>query len=154
MASPSIISLLKKDHKEVSALLDKAVESRDSATEKRTRLFEEINQALTQHTRFEEESIYPILTAKRSTKDDTLEAIEEHAQVKHLLQDIGSTDVGDERWKAKMMVLSEDVRHHVKEEESRGGLFDELKRAASESQLAELAEEFQQVKDRREAAMS
>ena len=148
MAHPSIIPLLKKDHKEVNALLKEVLASSETATAKRTQLFSQINDALTLHTRFEEENVYPLLLEQRKTREDTLEAEEEHAQVKHLLADIAETDVGDERWKAKVMVLAENVRHHVKEEETSGGLFDELKKVADEETLAALAEQFQVSKSR------
>jgi hemerythrin superfamily protein len=146
MAATSIISLLKKDHKEVSSLLKEALATTERAQEKRAELFAQINGALTVHTRFEEESIYPILLEQRKTKDDALEADEEHAQIKRLLVDINATDVTDERWKAKLTVLAEDIRHHVKEEESSGGLFDELKKKVDDEELAVLAEQYEATK--------
>lgn len=146
MSHPSIIPLLKKDHKEVNALLKEALATNDSATTKRTQLFSQINESLTLHTRFEEEHVYPLLLKQSKTKEDTLEAEEEHGQIKNLLADIADTDVADERWKAKVMVLAEDVRHHVKEEEQSGGLFDDLKKAADAETLTGLAEQFQTSK--------
>ena len=146
MATPSIINLLKKDHKEVSTLFEEALATTERAANKRAQLFAQINDALTIHTRFEEEHLYPVLAEKRATKDDALEAVEEHGQIKHLLQDISATDVADERWKAKLMVLSEDVHHHVKEEEKSGGFFDDLKKALSEENLTTLAEQYQAEK--------
>ena len=79
MAHPSIIPLLKKDHKEVNALLKEVLASSETATAKRTQLFSQINDALTLHTRFEEENVYPLLLEQRKTREDTLEAEEEHA---------------------------------------------------------------------------
>jgi hemerythrin superfamily protein len=143
MATTSIISLLKKDHKEVSSLLKEALATTEKSAEERADLFAQINDALTLHTRFEEENIYPILLEHTKTKGDALEAEEEHAQIKHLLADIGATEVTDERWKAKLMVLTEDIRHHVKEEEQSGGLFDELKKKLDAEELAGLAEQYE-----------
>lgn len=147
MSNPSIIPLLKKDHKEVNALLKEVLATNDSATAKRTQLFAQINEALTLHTRFEEENVYPLLLEQAKTKEDALEAEEEHGQIKHLLADIADTDVGDERWKPKIMVLAENVRHHVKEEEKSDGLFDDLKKAADAETLTGLAEQFQATKN-------
>lgn len=146
MPTASIISMLKKDHKEVSALQKEALATTERAQDKRAELFAQISGALTVHTRFEEESIYPILLDQRKTKDDALEADEEHAQIKRLLADLSSTDVTDERWKAKLTVLAEDIRHHVKEEESSGGLFDELKKAVDDEELAGLADQYEATK--------
>lgn len=147
MASPSIIPLLKKDHKEVNALLKEATATSETETDKRTQLFARINEALTLHMRFEEEQVYPLLLEEDKTKEDALEAEEEHAVVKHLLTEIGDTDPREERWKAKVMVLAENIRHHVKEEEEAGGLFDHLKKIADDETLASLAEQFQASKD-------
>ncbi|MBA3697402.1 MAG: hemerythrin domain-containing protein [Planctomycetes bacterium] len=147
MSRPSIIPLLKKDHKEVNALFKEALATSDNAGDKRTQLFSQINEALTLHTRFEEENVYPLLLEQRKTKEDTLEAEEEHAQIKHLLSDIAETASDDERWKPKIMVLAEDVHHHVKEEEKAGGLFEELKKAVDDETLAALAEQFQASKN-------
>ncbi len=140
MAKQTIITVLKKDHDEVSALFERAMSSKDET--RRSDLFAKINDALTVHTAFEEEHLYPVLAQKKDTREDTLEAIEEHAVVKQLLEDISNTPVGDERWKAKLTVLAENVRHHVKEEEEKGGLFDDFKEAVEEEDLVRLAEEY------------
>lgn len=154
MATPSIIPLLKKDHKEVTALLKEASSSSDDAGGKRAQLFAQINEALSLHMRFEEENVYPLLLEQRKTKEDALEAEEEHAVAKHLLGEIADTDVEDEHWKAKVMVLAENIRHHVKEEEQSGGLFDELKKAADQETLTALAEQFQMRKGAKGAGAS
>jgi hemerythrin superfamily protein len=146
MPSQSIIPLIKKDHKEVTALLKKALATGEEDTDERGELFGQINEALTLHMRFEEENVYPLLTEQEKTREDALEAEEEHAQVKHLLRDIAETDPSDERWKAKVMVLAEDIRHHVKEEEQSGGLLDQVKKRLGSEELRGLAEQFQAAK--------
>ena len=144
MASKSILAVLKKDHLEVAHLLEQAIVAKSDS--KRQVLFTKIKDALTVHTKFEEENLYPVLEEKKSTKDEALEAEEEHALVKHLLQDIGCTNVSDDRWKAKITVLAENVRHHVKEEEQKNGLFDHLKKVLSGEELAELADQYLAMK--------
>lgn len=144
MSSPSIITILKKEHKEVTALLKQAIAA--SAEAKRETLFARINEALTTHMAFEEESIYPVLAERKKTREDALEAIEEHAQAKHLLRELAGASRQDERWKAKMMVLAEDIKHHVQEEEESGGLFDDLESALEEEDLQVLAKEYESFK--------
>jgi hemerythrin superfamily protein len=140
MSKSSIITVLKKDHDEVSALFERALATKDEA--RRTEIFAKISDALTEHTTFEEENIYPVLAAAKESRPSALEAVEEHGVVKKLLDDISQTSVADERWKAKVTVLAENVRHHVKEEEQKGGIFDELKELVEEDELARLAEEY------------
>jgi len=140
MAVTTIITVLKKDHDEVDLLFDKATSTKN--TDKRRALFGKINETLQVHTQFEEEHLYPVLEAKKSTKDHALEALEEHAVIKHLLAEIAQTDPADDRWKAKVTVLAENVRHHVKEEEQKGGLFEKLKKSLTDDELAQLADEY------------
>lgn len=149
MSQQTIITVLKHDHDEVDTLFDQAEKA--TKPEKRRELFAAINEALIGHTGFEEAELYPVLKERKSSHDDTLEAVEEHEVVKHLLKEIAATDVDDERWKAKVMVLAENVRHHVKEEEQKGGLFDELKKALDQDDLVALAESYLSSKPQRVA---
>jgi iron-sulfur cluster repair protein YtfE (RIC family) len=127
----------------VSALLEEASETSDRATAKRTELFIMINDALTRHMRFEERHLYPALKKKRDTKDDALDAIAEHEQAKRLLRELSRLKPDDEIWKAKITVLQEDIRHHVKEEERWGGLFDDLAKEFDKNELVLLGERYQ-----------
>jgi hypothetical protein len=142
----SIITVLTSEHQEVSRLLKQALDTTERATEKRSELWTKINDALTVHTAFEEGHLYPLLMTDDADEEahaGALEAVEEHAQIKRLLRDVTETPVTDERWKAKVTVLAEDVRHHVKEEEQEGGLFADLKRTVDAEILSELAQTYQ-----------
>ena len=111
------IQLLKKQHKEVKGLFKK-VEKAEGARERR-RLMEEITTALEAHTTIEEEMFYPAvrdLGSKKAT-EMVAEAFEEHHVVKLVLADLPKVDPEDERFEAKMTVLSELIQHHVEEEE-------------------------------------
>jgi hemerythrin superfamily protein len=143
MTKSSIITQLKKDHQEVTALLEEALNTQERSGDKRQRLFAQIQEALNKHMQFEEEKIYPVLEKKRKTQGEALEALEEHRQIKYLLEDIDELDVRDKHWKAKISVLAEDIRHHINEEEEDGGLFDELRAALQKSELVALGEDYQ-----------
>jgi hypothetical protein len=77
----------------------------------------------------EEEIFYPACSGK--AEDDTLdEAYVEHDGAKVLIAELLQGDPDDEFYSAKVKVLSEDIKHHVKEEEKRGeGLFAQAKAA-------------------------
>ena len=109
--------LLKKQHKEVKALFKK-VESTENARERR-RLMNEIATALEGHTTIEEEMFYPAVRGLETQKAEemVLEAYEEHHVVKLVLAELPQVDPEDERFEAKMTVLSELVEHHADEEE-------------------------------------
>src|ERR1044071_4247174 len=109
--------LLKKQHKEVKALFKK-VENTENARERR-RLMSEIATALQGHPAIEEEMFYPAVRGLETQKAEemVMEAFEEHHVVKLVLAELPQLDPDDERFEAKMTVLSELVEHHADEEE-------------------------------------
>lgn len=116
------IALLKADHKRVKALFKEVEELGDRAFAARAKLFAQIDDELKLHTKVEEEVFYPAFKAKSKNasdeRDEVLEAYEEHAGAKDLMAKIEGTDPKDETYKAKLQVLSEEIAHHVKEEET------------------------------------
>ena len=109
------IALLKADHREVEELFAKFENATgDGAKQK---LAEQICTELKIHTMIEEEIFYPALEGK--IEDDTLsEAYVEHDGAKVLINDIMAGGPDDEFYDAKVKVLSEEIEHHVKEEEA------------------------------------
>jgi hypothetical protein len=85
----------------------------------RKQLLEEITAALELHTRLEEEIFYPAVRGLETRKAEEMvaEALEEHHVVDLVLKDLPKVDPEDERFEAKMTVLSELVEHHADEEE-------------------------------------
>src|SRR5690349_3700777 len=66
-----------------------------------------------------EQLFYPVARATVPGTDDiVLESLEEHHVVKWVLSELDGMDPRDERFDAKVSVLIENVRHHVKEEEN------------------------------------
>lgn len=140
----SIITLLTADHRDVSALFERLEKTTDRAEKKRAELFMQVDQALSLHADFEEARVYPLLREKKASTPIALEAVEEHLQIKRLLAEIRDLDPRDERWMAKLTVLMENVRHHVKEEEDEA--FPKLKKQVASEDLQQLAEEYEQAK--------
>ena len=108
------IALLKADHKAVEALFE-AFEKAEAASRKQ-KLAHEICTELKVHTMIEEEIFYPAFRGK--IEEDTLdEAYVEHDGAKVLINDIEAGNPEDDFYDAKVHVLSEEIKHHVKEEE-------------------------------------
>ena len=122
---PLAITLLKKDHREVESWFDE-YEQLDEDDEKLA-LFSQIALALKVHTQIEEEIFYP---AERGDVEDDLldEAYVEHAGAKKLIAEIEGMKPGEEFYDAKVKVLGEYIKHHVKEEEQPGGVFAQAKK--------------------------
>jgi len=122
-ASPSAIDLLEQDHREVEEWFDEYDELKDD-DDRKAELAQKICLALKVHAQIEEEIFYP--QARATTKDNGLidEAVVEHGTVKNLIGEIESMKVGEDLYDAKIRVLGEMVKQHIKEEEEE--LFPEL----------------------------
>jgi len=124
-AAPNAIQLLKADHDEAEALFEQFEKSRSA--DKKKQIADKVCMALTVHTMIEEEIFYP--ACKGEVEDDLLDEAEvEHNGAKQLIAEIQAGNPQDELWEAKVTVLSEYIKHHVKEEEQPGGLFAQAKK--------------------------
>lgn len=145
------ITLLKADHRAVEDLLKQIKDLDESAHAQRRELFRQIDRELTVHSKIEETIFYPALKQKAKSEDDdgatqdVLEAYEEHANVKSMLQKLENTDAADETYNAKLQVLSDLVKHHVHEEEHE--MFKEAKELMGESELDQLGATLAQAKE-------
>src|SRR5687768_11305091 len=109
-------ALLRADHKAVNELLDQ-YESLRSSTKKKA-LLTQICMELTVHAQIEEEIFYPSIQQVLKDKGLIPEAIVEHQTLKALIAQIEGVEPDGEMFDAKVKVLSEYVRHHVKEEQN------------------------------------
>ena len=139
--TPDAISLLRADHKEVSALFEQFEKARSTA--KKQQLVEQICIALTVHAQIEEEIFYPEVQAALKDKELVPEAKVEHQSIKDLIAAVEGVAPDGEDYDAKVTVMGEWVKHHVKEEQNE--MFPKAKKAGLD--LAELGERLQQRKD-------
>jgi hemerythrin superfamily protein len=124
-SSLDAVGLLKADHRQVEQWFE-AFEKTRSDTRKLD-LATKICDALTVHTQIEEEIFYPAFLQATEDKDMHHEAEVEHAGAKNLIAEIRKSGPDDDYYDAKVHVLSEMIKHHVNEEEQRGGMFAEAK---------------------------
>jgi hypothetical protein len=124
--APDAIALLKGDHRKVAGLFKKFEEARGPA---KAAIAREICLELSVHTVLEETLFYPAVASK--VEDDLMdESHVEHDSAKLLIADILAGKPSDPFFSAKVKVLSEVIKHHVKEEEQRGGLFTQAKKSS------------------------
>jgi hypothetical protein len=118
---PDAIALLKADHRKVEDLFEK-FEKAKSDSVKQT-LATQICTELMVHSTIEEEIFYPACTGE--IEDDLVkEAYVEHDGAKVMIAEILASSPDDDFYDAKVKVLSEEIKHHVKEEEKRSeGMF-------------------------------
>jgi hemerythrin superfamily protein len=143
------IALLKQDHRTVEELFEKFEKATGDG--RKQAIAEEICLDLSVHAQIEEEIFYPACEGK--VDEDLLkESYVEHDGAKLLIAEILAGGPDDEFYDAKVKVLSEEIEHHVEEEEKRmEGLFAQARKAGLDmdalgEQLAarkqELTEQF------------
>jgi hemerythrin-like domain-containing protein len=135
------IALLRADHKAVTEMFDKFEKMKGDTPQKKA-LVERICNELEVHTKIEEEIFYP--TVRPVLKDDDMmdEATVEHAGAKDLIAQLRGMNPGEELYDAKVTVLSEYIKHHVKEEQNE--MFPKVKKTKLD--LKELGERLKQRK--------
>src|SRR3954469_21708894 len=113
------ITLLKADHKTVTSLFTKFKKLGDNAFKSKREVVDEIIEELSVHASIEELVFYPAVRREVHAADnEVLEALEEHHVAKWLLSELDGMDPKHERFDAKVSVLIESVKHHIKEEET------------------------------------
>jgi hemerythrin superfamily protein len=137
------ITLLKQDHKTVEKLF-KQFEKATQPAEQR-KLARQVVKELSVHAAIEEMVFYPAVRERVPKVEDTvLESLEEHHVVKWVLSELEDMKPDHERFKAKMTVLIENVRHHVEEEETE--LFPEVRTVIKRKELGELGDALEKAK--------
>src|SRR6185312_8280076 len=118
------------------------------------------------HTQIEAEIFYPAFLEATGEKDIHHEAEVEHDGAKKLIAEIDASGPNDDYFDAKVTVLSEMIKHHVREEEQRDGMFAKAREstmdlnalgerlAARKAQLMGSAEADEETSTRRSARSS
>lgn len=121
------IALLKADHRTVEDLFEKFEGAKGDGAKQKIAL--QICMELTVHAKIEEEIFYP--ACEGHVEEDLLkEAYVEHDGAKVLIAEIEAGAPSDEFYDAKVKVLSEQIEHHVEEEEKRmEGMFSQARKA-------------------------
>src|SRR4051812_5516495 len=130
MASKSqdAIALLKEDHRKVEELFKQFESAKGDG--RKEKLAREICLELAVHTALEEKIFYPACEGK--VEEDLLkESFVEHDAAKLLIAEIeAGNGQTDEYFDSKVKVLSEEIEHHVEEEEQPSkGLFAQARKA-------------------------
>jgi hemerythrin superfamily protein len=113
----SIVELLRKDHEKVKTLF-REFESAEEA-EQKMKIVQQAISELEIHASAEEKIFYPAVRQDSPDVGPTLdESFEEHHVMKFLIGELIGMSASDKRLDAKFTVLAENVKHHIKEEES------------------------------------
>lgn len=134
----NVIEILKQEHEMVLSQLS---ELSSKGTSNREQKYNSLKENLIPHMVGEEQAIYPKLM-QADMKEMALEAIEEHNAVKSLLSQLDSASTSEEDvWVAKIKVIQENVKHHVKEEEEE--IFPRMQQKMSSDELSSLGSSYE-----------
>jgi hemerythrin superfamily protein len=122
------VALLKADHRKVEQLFAQFEKAKVSSRKKA--FADQICLELSVHTKIEEDIFYPACREDGVDEDLMNEAYVEHDSAKVLLREIEKGNPDDEYYDSQVKVLSEMIKHHVKEEEKKqGNMFAKAKNA-------------------------
>jgi len=136
------LELLKQDHQAVKDLFGQLDDTED--TKQRKRLFDQIDTQLNIHAHIEETVFYPEIQKIDELKDMVEEALEEHQEVKTLLEEIEGLDPEAEQFSASLEELMENVEHHVAEEEDE--MFPKVRERCDQATLDRLGDQLELAK--------
>jgi hemerythrin-like domain-containing protein len=139
----SALDLLKRDHQEVDKMFHEFEEIKDGASgDEKENLVAQICDALSVHAQIEEQIFYPAARralGEQEGKDLIDEAAVEHQTLKDIIGRLEAAPTDDPLYDAGVKVLSEYVKHHVREEENE--LFPKVK--SSEMDLMAVGEQLE-----------
>ena len=148
------LDLLKRDHQEVDKMFRQFEEIKDGASvDEKENLVTQICDALTVHAQIEEQIFYPAARralGEQEGKDLLDEAAVEHQTLKDIIGRLEMAPTSDPLYDAGVKVLSEYVKHHVREEETE--LFPKVR--ASDMDLQAIGQQLEQRKQQLEGEAS
>ena len=146
------ITMLTDDHRDVKRLLDELEPTTERGVKTRHELFGRIQELLRVHEIIEEEIFYPALRDHPKTKEIALEGYEEHDVVDSIMGELANLPPDDETWGPKAKVMTENLRHHIEEEET--VMFPAARKVFDADELRELGERMEARRQAAKASMA
>jgi len=144
-----VVTLIKEDHQKLEGVFKK-LEAGNGDTKL---LLQQVAELLIPHSKAEEEVVYPaIKKIVPSESEDVDDGLAEHHHVEEVLKQLLVTDPDEPGADGLLAAMIGEVRHHVEEEEEE--ILPQLVKEATNQQLAELGEQFEQHKQKALADMS
>lgn len=128
------VAILKRDHREVEAMLKKLAESKPGA--RRNSTVAKLDAALARHMQIEERLVYP-LVAELVGAEEAREANTEHELAREGLKKLDQLE-NEGGFGAAVAMLTAGIKHHVKEEERE--VFPSLKKHLDRERLGQLGD--------------
>jgi hemerythrin superfamily protein len=135
-----VIALIKADHATVNQLFRRYKALGDRALRSKQGVADRVVKELSIHAAVEEQILYPNVRAALPNGERLVnEAIKEHQSLKEALVALQKSRPDSDEFDDLMIEIRDEVRHHVREEESRDGILGQLRKHASRDELVEMA---------------
>lgn len=138
------IQVIKSDHKETLAVLTQLVATTDRAVKKRKSIFNQFRQLLKVHEMLEEQVLYPLLQDYPDLTELIQKSYVAHQVVDVLLDELSDSKMEAINWKAKLLVLQDNLKLHIQEEEK--SILSQLKKLLDKEILAQLYQDLTMAK--------
>ncbi len=148
------VELLKSDHQKVKQLFRRFEEAGERAHQTKKRIADEAIHEIEVHTEIEEKVFYPAVQAKaKGDLEDTVrEGWEEHHVVDGIMAELKGLSPEDEQFEAKFKVLTENVEHHIEEEEKE--MLPEAEKLLGKDAIEQLGSQMQQLKEQLQSSVA
>jgi len=135
-----VIALIKADHATVNKLFRRYQTLGDRALRSKRGVADRVIKELSVHAAVEEQVLYPNARAALPNGERLVkEALKEHQSLKEALATLDKTPPDSDEFDDLMTEIRDEVRHHVKEEESPNGILSQLRKHASRDELVRMA---------------
>jgi hypothetical protein len=110
-------TVLIRDHRRIVDLFDRLDETPSMARATRERLFTHLRRELLAHGDAETETFYLAIQHDSESEQGVFRAIDDHAVIRGMVEDIAAIPADDIRWRDALALLRELVEEHIAEEE-------------------------------------
>lgn len=135
------VKLLMEDHRRVEDLIARFESLHERAA--KVKIVQELSQELNLHAQEEETIFYPAFRSAAKDEGMVQHALEEHQEVKDLLNSL-TDELSDQELTSKIMELKQLLQDHVQEEEEE--MFPKAREALGDSELERLGDRIDQSK--------
>lgn len=142
MSSENIYEALRESHEVQRSLCLKLVRA-SAKGNRRQEIFRELKIELAAHAAAEERFLYAPMMMDDMGLDSSRHALAEHHEIDECVEELGKADAQGGSWLAQAKKLSEEVRHHLREEEKK--FFQVSGKILTDTQKTRLARQY--VKD-------
>lgn len=140
----NIYDALAKDHREFEALLDQLVTTSRTGNDQWKTTLDSLRRGVITHAHAEEAVFYNALRETDESKKLVLHSYTEHAAAETEIRTLGAAKALDANWTSLCEKLSKDLRHHIKDEESR--VFDTARKLLTDDEAERIGAAFERMK--------